>query len=532
MPGASQAHDDNADHVQEASGKRRRVTPSVLPGLCEGWRAASQEELDELFPNCPPCQFSVGEKVVELPLRAARSMGKDKGVLLNVGCNVTALAWSPKEIEGFRVLAIGVSSRKQPATQVLGNQSPNLAAVQMWRVAAAGNVKASLCLGLLHNCGCTRALQWLPSDCIGLLLAVLGDGSVRMYRIPSCPFTSAGPGAIVFVHVEPVWTALVAPPGATELWDRRICSAAGREDSDGSLLIAGGSDRTVVLLWRLTQELDPSPSSMLSATLHDAPTVWSLAWAAKPNQNIIAAGLSNGTVLLWDRRLPSPIYHLSPIGLVQNPIWGLEWANEVSLVLHQTEANLIDLETLRHTRLRTDLRTTECGEKTICGGCCRLAKGWASAWSDGSVQYREVASAAKCRKAEGYTQTLASWSVSGVSQRAISGDETAPRCPLESSEPVEMSSAHAHGRTSTPARRAHIADLFMRQQTARISALRTWERTDSGVLTLRVRPKKDSPAEVGVAVNLTAVASCGDPGTELLACGSIVGLVSVALHAD
>ncbi|CAE8616090.1 unnamed protein product, partial [Polarella glacialis] len=170
-------------------------------------------------------------------------------------------------------------------------------------------------------------------DRLGLLLAVLGDGELRLYSL-----SVDLPEAPLFARFAPAWTAPVSMPGAmpTEAWDRRVCCAAARADphSPGSCLLAGGCDRSVVLLWHLKgegdlediEDLPLGPTSMLQANLLESQTVLSLAWCPDPEPHLLLAGLSGGFLVLWDVRAPSaPLCSYYP--QMRSPIPCIVWLN-------------------------------------------------------------------------------------------------------------------------------------------------------------------------------------------------------------
>eukprot|EP00927_Polykrikos_kofoidii_P027305 TRINITY_DN24072_c0_g1_i1.p1 TRINITY_DN24072_c0_g1~~TRINITY_DN24072_c0_g1_i1.p1 ORF type:complete len:652 (-),score=68.15 TRINITY_DN24072_c0_g1_i1:346-2301(-) len=557
--------------------------------------------------------------------RCAPHVEKEHAIL-NAGCFVSSTAWAPAGAVDGHVLAVGVHGRRQPVT-ILGSRVTGLASIQLWlfhnrdptESANVGNAASpqtpELRLGIVHNGGSAYVLQWLPSAAtpsrLGVLLCVLGDGSLVLYSVPlehfskkpfrdgSCASLSCSDSnhtaSRCFLRMPPAWVAPLVPPGASsrQAWDRRVCSGAVTPGAAaGSCIIAGGCDQATVLLWRLAAQTGKSecptgPCDILFSSFPEPTTVWSTAWAALPlssrrgdevgeDSHILAAGMDNGYVVLWDVRLPfAPVF----IFAQQNtsPIWSLVWIDDLHLCVQQGEATVLDLASRKTARMRPELRKCTVPQGTACTGMFCLGSRVISTWTDGVVCVQAlVGKRRRDHSSLSNFEVLATWQLSSVSslvEKAVveTGDSEDPAkgdCGGSSAgESVRNSVGDNSTLQTCPSPTDghwQIAKLFLARQAATITDLRPWERLalpqqsraqheEQNGLLLTMGAVHDKVDEVdGVrgafegGRSAASAAQClrrvplstmdalrlAGPGDWLIACGSAAGIVHVFHHSE
>lgn len=481
------------------------ILPDLEPASLDSAQKLSEQELEDLVPSvcAAPVDVVLGrtEHNVKLKVGESRGLENCESMLLNTGCYVASMAWAPDS--GASILAIGVHSRAQPATTYKKRIS-GLAAVQLWRVNL--DTDPSLRLAFVHYGGCCRSLTWLPSagttKRLGLLLMILGDGTLHMHSVPRGPFLEGHqPGEnyqSVFLRIPPLWIApAVHPDAPAGLCDRRLCCVAASVRRSGPeagvCALASGTDNTTVLLWwlRPSEPLPKAPMSLLHASFLDGPCVWSLAWAPAPDVNLIVGGLANGHVVMWDIRTPHVPVH-SFFTAFASPIWDLQWATPSELGFLQTDCFVYSLDTSKIVRARRALNRSSLATGTNCCGHCFLGDAIATAWTDGVLCVQTFGQ--KGRKGSDPCLVLAKWTLEtqggaaddddvqtdfqrGAVPDLNIGEVTAAAPPVEAS-PSQRGSildAQQQDQSVKQIRLETISRAFLSQQCVALTQLRAWE---------------------------------------------------------
>ena len=361
--------------------------------------AASNDDLAELLPDAvPPCPLTVASNSVEVPIGCAsptwRVKPGEKLSAINAGSYVSAAAWAPPD--DVAVLALAVNSRAGPSVAAEG-PVPGTSATHFWRVDMNSSGKSAyLRLGIVHDAASVRGLQWLPSkrtrERLGLLLATLSTGELLLYSLPTAAFQERAISRTrLFARFGPAWRARTSPVGVepADAWQRYVQCAAARESTADkhSCIVAGGCERSVVLLWRLTSgsPLPQGPSDVLKPMLLDAETVMSLAWCPSQELELLAAGFAGGYVVLWSCQTPTaPLRSFTP--MVRTAHIGLVWADQNNLCL-PADGSFYNFLHGRLVRLRPDRKGYDC--LLSCGGTCQATTGTISIWSDGVASFRQ-----------------------------------------------------------------------------------------------------------------------------------------------
>jgi len=524
---------EEASRVFGEQASQNNDTPTLLPDADDTAAVEAPpltaEELSEVAPPASPaCAARIfarrgshadnEEPVVEVPGGAACGIQRSWGnhIVLSAGCYISAAVWAPVSLPcglfgcgKAHVLALAVHGRSQPVTRICHKVS-GTAAIQLWRVDESCTT-ATLRLGIVHNGGCARTLQWLPRSAtrlrLGLLMAVLGDGSLQLQSVPRKPFlpraaVHAGGGDLhageIFHRIPPVWVAPMAMPNALprDVWERRVCSAAARSAAEaGSYLLAGGCDALTVLVWRLGagMELPSGPCTVLQTYSPQSPTVWSVAWAPSLEPRIIATGLANGHVMLWDYRAPlAPILDFFTQG--HHPVWRLEWVQALEIVMHHIEAYVYRLDTQKLQRLRPGLPRIDVSRGTQCCGVCALGSRVLSVWRDGtayaiSADHPDCAPA-RTRGRAMLLHPLASWRLRRKVQMGNSESLIfSSSCSSSSSslvQPAQLLQSPEESKLDGETRLARIGRLFLASWATKITRLRPWEMHEGSLLLICV----------------------------------------------
>ncbi|CAK9044983.1 Uncharacterized protein SCF082_LOCUS25478 [Durusdinium trenchii] len=522
----------------KASGTRRKrveppkichfkATHALLPQLvpCDvileyKQKHVTKTQLEALLPQgLRPCALKLPK--LEVPIGSASTIVKKDAptscksfAVLNTGCYVSLAAWSPCGL----VLALAVHGREQPASPAEG-PAQGLAALQLWRVQLEeASPTSSLRVGLVHEGGCARSLEWLPSkshkDRLGLLLACLGDGKLCIYSLPKNAFEPKSLSrAWLFARFAPAWTAVTAPEGAqpAAVWQRYLqCASAraGSADPTG-LTIAAGCERGVVLVWRLSGKGTPerAPCEVLKPNTLDADLVVSIAWCPR-SEELLVAGLSTGYLVLWDLSVPVvPLRCFMPASRL--PMMNLSWTSDSTLCL-PSECAIIEMHEQRMSQIRSNRGS---GGKHLvkCAGMCSTAPGIFSAWSDGVLNLtprRCLHFGKNLRSRE--AQKEDAWQCWGFSGSNDLKDFPFPRmaysCPKEEAQ-----------------RKEYIQKMFLEYEYEIVNHHRLWETKKCTLEIGSHRPESALPLSC-VAATLPK----GD-GSFALATGSMAGIVSLML---
>ncbi|CAJ1450773.1 unnamed protein product [Effrenium voratum] len=420
-------------------------------------------ELEVLLPrNLRPCPLKLGTHKMELPLGAASAAAKvDGGMLaaLNAGCCVSHAAWAPND----PVLALGVLSRTHPSLAAEG-PVPGTASLQLWRVDFSQKEAAHLRMGIVHEGAGARSLQWLPSkntkERLGLLLAMLSNGDLRIYSLPLAAFQPRALSRVqLFARFVPAWVAQKAPQGAqpAAIWQQRHlqCAAARASSKDPKgCVLAAGTERCVVLLWRMAPkgQIQTSPSEVLRPCLQEMDMVTCLAFCPGPGE-ILAAGLSSGYVILWDLNVPAaPLRCFIPGS--RGPMLNLTWADTMTLLI-PPEAYLLDLRDARMAQFRCD--RTKGLHRCLDVGI--HSEGFVSVWNDGVVNLKPQPFFARTRAGRAADSNVQSWIVGGVDVNDAPFPDAVPLSVKEEGE-----------------RQEYLARVYTQYQHNIVSHFRVWEK--------------------------------------------------------
>ena len=282
-------------------------------------------------PGCKSVQFSVpndsdsSSKDKEfISLNRFEGSVVNKSPIMYCGGPVTAVAWCSNSP---RVLAVVTKLTFAPST--LGDTSPGPGLVQLWRAAAGAEEDSpELLFSLCHDYGTVWDLEWAPSGGpgLGLLAAACGDGSVRVWAVPS-PEQLGGRGAVFAKSAD---LSLVAGEPCGEAGQ---CLALSWYRGPGHGYLASCHASGLVNLWHVATTsalLRPSPGTLLPVQTwlahHGSVTGVSLCPGTEPHPAYAVTGGTDRCYKFWDLRDTSvPIQEVKR-GMVSDVKWISGWS--------------------------------------------------------------------------------------------------------------------------------------------------------------------------------------------------------------